>query len=228
MLGLKNPFTKSDPPTNPPVPSEPVSVDAAETAKKRWQLEQGRTKARVESLTAELDASQRAVDHARRILGERRVEGVDTAAATESLRQAEGQLREDQEALVVARQKDAEAQRALTDATRQTSIAADDEVVTAFKAAALKMETLLCGEMKLAADELGATLTAVKARSGSDGGVVSSLKDFLLWFPVYRDRACAELIPSGRTYSQVLDEKKKTFSQWADDVKYSMSRRTGR
>ena len=47
---------------------------------------------------------------------------MDTAAATEALRQAEGQLREDQEALVVAQQKDDEAQRALTDAHRQATI----------------------------------------------------------------------------------------------------------
>jgi multidrug efflux pump subunit AcrA (membrane-fusion protein) len=80
---------------------------------------------------------------------------LDTTAATEALSQAEGQLREDQEALVVAQQKDAEAQRALMDATRQASDAADDEALTAFKANVLELEALLFGEMKRAVGDAG-------------------------------------------------------------------------
>ncbi len=48
-------------------------------------------------------------------------------------------------------------------------------------------------------------------------------------FSVYRDRAYSGMTPGGRAYSKTLDEEKKPFSAWIDDVAYAMTqRRKGR
>ncbi len=231
LNAIKNALTKMTPalPAESSSPASTVDVVKAQVSKKQKELHRGKTEAQVARLTVDLDTAQRELAHAEQVLGERMNDGLDATGATDAMKQTGDRVRALQAALTVAKQKDDEAQRALTDATRQTAIAADDEVVAAFKGSALKMEEVLCGEVKRAADELAAALKAVKDRSGGDAGVASSLKDFLLWFPVYRDGACAELIPSGRTYSQVLDEQKKPLSAWADAVAYAMTyRRKGK
>lgn len=108
-------------------------------------------------------------------------------------------------------------------ARREAEIEADDTLVEVLKAAALKMDALMSGDMKLRADELAAAITAVKDRSESDMEVGCSLTDVCAWFPRYLDRACASLIVGGRAYSKVLDDKK--FSAWADNIQYAMTRR---
>ena len=122
LAGITPALPAASPSQGPSSPASTPDVVKAQVHLKKTQLRRGTTKAQVERLTTDVAASQRAVEQARHILGELWVEGLDTAAATEALRQAEGQLREDQEALVVAQQKDDEAQRALTDAHRQATI----------------------------------------------------------------------------------------------------------
>ncbi len=128
-------------------------------------------------------------------------------------------------ALTVARQKDDEAQRALADATRQAALAADDAVLTAYKAAALKMETLLCGEMKHAADELAAAHKAVADRCEGDTGVGGALVKFVEVYPTYLLHANSSLILEGRRYISDIDKDKKMLSVWTDNVAEAMSRR---
>jgi hypothetical protein len=184
------------------------------------QVRRGTTRAEVERVKSKLDAARVAFTQSERVDADE-----ESTAVMQRMTRAEEAVRDMEKELAIAIRKDEAALADLANANLQVLIATDDEVVAAFKAPALKMERLLSGELKLVADELGAALMAVKDQSGGDPGVGSSLKDFLLWFPVYRDRACAALIPSGRTYSQVLEDKKKTFSQWADGTAYAMSRR---
>src|SRR5688572_9277773 len=84
MLNLmKNPFAKTS-----PEPTALPSVPASEASVKGKQLLRGRTKARVESLRAELEAARLTLAEAEQAVGDRLVEELDITAATESMRQA--------------------------------------------------------------------------------------------------------------------------------------------
>src|ERR1043166_3528789 len=109
MLTLKKPFTKSSPET----------PAAAEASVKGKQLLHGRTKARVESLTAELNAARQALTQAEQAVGEQLVEGLDATASTDAMKQAADQVRILESALVVATQKDEAAHTALKEAQSQ-------------------------------------------------------------------------------------------------------------
>jgi hypothetical protein len=221
MLSLKNPFAKSAP---APEPAE-SSMPAGDRNLKRWELEAGRTRKRVEELTSQLDTARLPLADAKQLLGERMSEELDTGTAIDELTRAESRVKALDAALTVARQKDAAAQTELNHANRQVASEAEDEAVAVLKASALKMEKLLCGEVKLAADELAAALAAVKDRCPGATGVASRLNDIHTVFLLYRDRACASLVPRGRVYSQVLDKEKKTFSAWVDAVAYAVTYR---
>ena len=105
MLTLKNPFAKTAP-TDTPLPS-PQAMEASVKGK---QLLRGRTKARVESLRAEVATARTAVTDVKRTIGERRDSDLDITAVTEELRQVEGHLQALEAALAFAIQKDEAAQ----------------------------------------------------------------------------------------------------------------------
>jgi hypothetical protein len=219
MLGLKNQFAaKPTTSTEPPVPSKPVSVEDAE--KKLFGADMTWRRAKVA-----LAESQSSLTPLQRALGEKEEDGEDTGPSSRAVEAAELTIKKHERAVTVALLRKQEADAVVTQAKRLVAIEAEDEAVAAAKASALKLEALLCGEVKLAVDEFAADLTAVKDRCGSDTGVASSLNNTRGWFPVYRDRACASLVPSGRAYSRVLHKEKKTFSAWVDDVAYAVAYR---
>jgi phage-related minor tail protein len=109
MLTLKNPFAKSTPATE----SAGSSMPEADKTLKRWELEQGRTKKRVEELTGQLDTARRTLADAKQAYGEREIEGVDTTEAEAAMQRAEGRVRAFEVALTVAKQKDDAAQAEL-------------------------------------------------------------------------------------------------------------------
>ena len=92
-------------------PASGSSASAAEASVKGKQLLQGRTKARVESLTAELDAARRAFDQISHdsVADER----LDAVAVADAMTQAEEKVRALEAALKVAMQRDEDAQAAL-------------------------------------------------------------------------------------------------------------------
>lgn len=214
---IKSVLTRT-PPVFPPA-SSPASTSDAIAA------QQKKTAAQVERLRVELAATERAFTEAETAEGECLVDGRDATAATDARRQADDRVRTVKAALSVAIEKDRIALASLTDATRQAAITAADEANTAFKASVLDLEALLFGELKRAVEKVGVTRQVVIDRSEGGDGVGSAIRDFDLWFLVYRDRACAALVPSGRAYSKTLDEDKKPLSVWADNVAYAMSRR---
>ena len=65
----------------------------ADDAAKGKQLLRGRTKAKVETLIAELDAARLTLAQAEQVLGERMDDARDTTAAAEQLKQAEDRVR---------------------------------------------------------------------------------------------------------------------------------------
>jgi hypothetical protein len=109
MLTLKNPFAKFTSSPSPPGSSTPA-VNDPHKAVKRWQLEQGRTKKRVEDLTVQLDAARLALAQSERVLGERMVDELDVTTDTAEMKQAGDRVHVLEAALAVARQKDEAAQ----------------------------------------------------------------------------------------------------------------------
>lgn len=112
---LKNPFAKSTPATEPAGSSMPE----ADKALKLWELEQGRTRKRVEELTGQLDTARRTFADAKQAYGEREIEGVDTSEAEAAMQRAEGRVRALEVALTIAKQKDEAAQAERNNAKRQ-------------------------------------------------------------------------------------------------------------
>lgn len=216
---IKSVLTRT-PPAFPPA-SSPASTSDAIAA------QQKKTAAQVERLRVELAAAERAYTEAETAEGECLVDGRDATNATDARRKADDRVRAVKAALSVAMTKNQAALADLANANLQASIAADDAVVAAAKASAMKMETLLFGELKLRADELAAALQAVIDRSASDSGVGSARTDLGLWFPRYLHRACVSLIRDGQLHAEVID--KEPFSSWVDKVAYAMTyRRKGR
>lgn len=152
---------------------------AADATLKGKQLAKGRTKARVESLQADVDTAALAVKQAERTVGERRADDLDITAASEALRRAQDTLKAVEAALAIAIEKDMTAQSDLKAAERQVA----DEAVNAARAVMLAVAprweeafaTLhqLATQTVLAADRLRlAELAARVAHPGSATGEI--------------------------------------------------------
>lgn len=218
MITLKNPFAKS---TTTPGPSATTADDSV----KGKQLLRGRTKARVESITAENEADRIAAEQVKHTLSEQLGNEQDTTETMSELAQIEGRIRAREAVLAIAVEKDCAAQVALTDATRQAAIAADDEANTAFKESVLELEALLFGAVKPAVDKVAKARLVVRDRSGGDISTGSAILDFDLWFKVYLHRSCAALIPGSDSYVPNIDKEGKRLPDWADAVSYNMRQR---
>lgn len=211
MNFLENPFAaKATPP--PDDPTETGSpLDAAERTVKRWQLEHGRTRAKVETLQAEVGAaredSKRTTQDEGRALYEERNSSEEALAA----QQAESRVKALDAALAIAVQKNTEAEEALEQASRQVERAIDDEAVTAFLGAVVALEFLLCDAVNRATKEVAATHQAVAARCQGDTQVVYQLGKFLSYYPTYLIYYNAALINEGRRRVHDIHEEHKTL-----------------
>lgn len=102
----KNPFAT---PTSTP---SPAGNDPHKNVK-RWQLEYGRTRKRVEDFSSQLDAARQACTEADQLLGDRLFDGVEVNEAEAALTQAVEKVRRLEAALKVVIQRDEAAQAAL-------------------------------------------------------------------------------------------------------------------
>ena len=159
MLTLKKPFTKSSPET----------PAAAEASVKGKQLLHGRTKARVESLTAELNAARQALTQAEQAVGEQLVEGLDATASTDAMKQAADQVRILESALVVATQKDEAAHTALKEAQSQIAIQAEVNAVAQVKTVSLKVDQMLVDLERLIVDQLSPAMNMARGILATSG-----------------------------------------------------------
>src|SRR5437870_5784736 len=115
MLTVKNPFATPSPTPSLVGPSMTAGNDPHKNVK-RWQLECGRTKKRVEDFASQLDAARQAYAEADQLLGDRLFDGVEVSEAEAALRQAEEKVRRLEVALKRAMQRDEDAQDALKQA----------------------------------------------------------------------------------------------------------------
>jgi hypothetical protein len=139
MLTLKNPFAKPTPATEPAGSSMPE----ADKALKRWQLEQGRTRKRVEELMGQLEAARVALEQSEQTLGERMADGVDSTTATDAMKHASDHVRALEVALAVATKKDVTAEAELKQAERQVASDAEDAASARVLARAAEGEAIL-------------------------------------------------------------------------------------
>jgi len=112
------------PTSTDPMPASGSSAPAADASVKAKQLLRGRTRARIETVTTDLEAARLAFARAEQLLGERMVdEGLDVAEVTVEMKGAKDRVRALESALAVAIQKDdaaqAELKRAETEARRE-------------------------------------------------------------------------------------------------------------
>ena len=151
MLSLKNPFAR---PTTIPAPAEFLMPEANEANKavKRWQLEQGRTRKRVEQLRDQLQLARVDLAQSEQTLGERMAEGLDSTTATEAMTRAVDHVRALEVALSVATDKDEAAHAALKQAELQVSIEAETAACAVVLALGPRWEEILAAVRQIAID----------------------------------------------------------------------------
>lgn len=119
MLSMKNLLSRAHDKdlTAPALPAAPSP--AAEALVKGRQLLRGRTRAKVEALTAQLEAANASATQLKQRVGECVVDERDATTLMEELRQAEARVHALEAALAVAIQKDEDVQGQLRQAERQ-------------------------------------------------------------------------------------------------------------
>jgi aminopeptidase N len=138
---IKSVLTRT-PPTFPPAPAAQASTPDAV-----WK-----TKAKVESLRAEVEAARLTLAQAEQAVGDRLVEGLDVTAATDTMKQAGDRVRVLESALAVAIQKDEAAQAELKQAERQMASDAEDAASARVLARAAEGEAILKTVRRFALD----------------------------------------------------------------------------
>lgn len=167
MLSLKNPFKTTTAAPSPIEPERPTENDP-NRAVKRWELEHGRTRKRLEELTSQQATAAAACAEARRTVGARMEQGEDGTIAMAALTQAEGQLRACELALTIAREKDQHAQSELRNAKHQAVIEGEVVALANLKlVVAPKVEEAL-GQLERVSTELAAAL--IQAHGAGVGG----------------------------------------------------------
>lgn len=146
-ISLKNPFAKLTSATSPA-----SGVLDREDSLKGKRLLRGRTKARVESITAENEADRIAAEQVKHTLSEQLGNEQDTTETMSELAKIEGRIRAREAVLAIAVEKDIEAQRALANAARQASIAAEAAARARLAALGPRGEEILAAVTQFSAD----------------------------------------------------------------------------
>jgi hypothetical protein len=157
MLAAKHPFANT-----PPVLSEKSPLKAAVDVEAGKRLLKGRTRPRVETLTAQCEEARKSLADAKHAVGELASEGHDTTAALRELRQAHDRLDALEAALETAIQKDADADAALREAASRVKVENEIEAVARLKTVFLKADQLLSDLEALVVNEVGPTLNAAR------------------------------------------------------------------
>jgi predicted ribosome quality control (RQC) complex YloA/Tae2 family protein len=130
------------PAESPDVPGDQAGTNAA-VAKKRWELERGRTRAKVEELTSQLESARKLAVDKNQVAGELVVNGSDVTEAMTEAQHAENNVKILEAALAVAIQKDEAAQRELATAQQAAAIEAEVQVYRRLKEAAAEIDAYL-------------------------------------------------------------------------------------
>jgi hypothetical protein len=211
---IKSVLTRT-PPTFPPATADQASTpDAvkAQVAKKQKELSQGKTRARVESLRAELEAARHTLAQAERAVGDQLVEGLDATVATDTMKQASDRVRVLESALAVAIQKDEAAQADLKEAERQVAIDAEAAARASLNALAPRGEELLAAVNQYCA-ELARDKEAVRLARLAIGDERHSIDvaELARQFELFAARAANPLTGQGLLPSRLM-----RFSSWSD------------
>lgn len=211
MITLKNPFSRST--TQPEPPSQPTpSVTAAIDALRGKQMLRGRTKARVESVTAELDTAELQLERARQALADDDLE--DPTTAMESMAQAEERVRMLKSALTVAQHKDDEARAAEQDAKHAAEVEGKVAAVTHLKTVAEETDQKLADLERHLTSRLCPAIDGARLAMGP--GIESNfVTKVTLEFGESLKRACRQLVKSSNLYSCLQDGK--VFSSYVPD-----------
>jgi hypothetical protein len=137
LAGSETPLT-----TYPDVPGDQAGNNAA-VAKKRWELERGRTRAKVEELTSLLASARKLAVDKNQVAGEIVVNGDDASMAISEAQHAENNVKILEAALAVSIQKDEAAQRELATAQRAAAIEAEVQVYRRLKEVATEIDEYL-------------------------------------------------------------------------------------
>lgn len=213
MLNLeKNPFAKS---TSTPS-SAGSSITAADKAVKRWQLEYGRTRKRVEDFSSQLDAAREAF--AKISIESVADELLDVTAVADAMTQAREKVQALEAAQKVAQQRDDAAQAALKQAQSQVLIEAEAAALARLRAVALLGDRIL-GELESwVRNELSPSLAAAYAAAATCGrseGQTAFLHAFRQAFVLCVNRACKPFIQDGR--AGLTGFKDRKLSSWMPD-----------
>lgn len=188
MITLKNPFAaKATPPPDDLAETE-SPLDAAERTVKRWQLEHGRTRARAEALTGELDTARADLAAATTAHGENLYAERDSTAEALAAQQAESRVKALDAAVAIAIQKDADAARALEQAAGDLVIAEREAVHQRLCDMAGEAEELF-SQIKLFRAELVSALTALRELGGSSERFGYGSNEIRLHFDAFMARA---------------------------------------
>ena len=141
-------------------------MDDAERTVKRWQLEHGRTRARAEALTAELNAAREISEAATQAHGENLYAEQDSTETALEAQRARNQVAALEAALKVAVQKDDEAARALEQAEGDLVIVEREEIRQRLCTMAAEGEEIFI-RIKLFRKELVRELAALRELGGS-------------------------------------------------------------
>lgn len=219
---LKNVITgKSSPPpvVAPSVTAAPDGVKA-EVEKKHREMFQGKTKAQVQRLRAELDTAALAVKQAERTVGERRTDDLDITEATEELRQAGDRVRALQAALNFAIQKDEAALAALKDAERQAAIEKEVDALAYLKlTVAPKVDDAL-DQLERVTAELAIALDQARAM-GAGGKHQTFLTEARLELQRFTNLALDPVTGLGKMPSRMMK-----YTRWSDCIPHPNSART--
>ena len=210
MLSLKNPFARS---TTPPSPAESLTHDVNDPNKvvKHWQLEQGRTKKRVEELRVQLETARLTLAEAEQAVGSRLVEELDVTTATETMRQASDRVRVLDAAVTIAIQKDNEAIAALQQAERELKHAEQDEARERLVALADEGEELFI-RIKLYREDLVRETVAAYAAGGIESwGERDIMAHFDFYVTIANRSAAADKADSGAF---------RKYPNWTTCLKY--------
>jgi hypothetical protein len=194
-----------------------------EDALKGAQLARGRTSAKVKTLEEALMAAQAAAA----VLAKEEADSVadsDVLPTTSSkaLQKAQDQVRLIESGLAVARQRDRDAQTALSHAQLLLSVAQEERAFAHLKNDVAPKADRLFAEIEVYIEELASAIDGVRAVSGA-GHHQSFLIDLTLGFEMLFLRAAQKIIPKGRAHVVSLGDR--TFASLVPDPSTVAKRR---
>lgn len=187
------------------------------------QLARGRTKSRV-------DALQRDLDTARQTLAELTAQEANSVVdndilptASKALLKTQEHARQLEAGLEVAKQRDREAQAALTRAQQYVEVAKEEEALARLKyVVAPKADKLFAEIESFVKNDFVPAVEAARA-AGGVGVHLNFLVDLTVGFEMFFLRAARQIIPKGRAHVTLLGNK--TFTDLIPDPSTAAKRR---